>query len=170
MDDLEASCPAVLGGATLYSCSQSVFFATADGRALGTSRAFCAMISSITGVTEQVVGKPSLIGLRCAAQRLHVAPQELAVVGDDPELEMATARDADALAIAVTTGIHPADHSMALPQERRPHLTIAEAASSCAHPAPVTPPTSSSVCTGASASGPPSADPYAGAEPGPAPR
>ncbi|MCX4759694.1 HAD-IIA family hydrolase [Streptomyces sp. NBC_01275] len=124
MDDLEAACHAVFGGATLYSCSQSVFFATADGRALGTSRAICAMLSSITGVTERVVGKPSLIGLHCAAQRLGAAPQELAVVGDDPELEMAMARDADALAIAVTTGIHPADRYTSLPPEQSPHLTI----------------------------------------------
>ncbi|WP_330347079.1 HAD-IIA family hydrolase [Streptomyces sp. NBC_00582] len=124
MDDLEAACHAVFGGATLYSSSQSVFFASADGRALGTSRAICAMISSVTGVTEQIVGKPSLTGLRCAARRLGVDPRQLAVVGDDPELEMAMARRADALGIAVATGIHLADHSAALPLEQRPHLTV----------------------------------------------
>ncbi|MDX2936062.1 HAD-IIA family hydrolase [Streptomyces ipomoeae] len=124
MDDLEAACHAVFGGATLYSSSQSVFFASADGRALGTSRAICAMISSVTGTAEQIVGKPSLIGLRCAAQRLRAAPQDLAVVGDDPELEMAMAHHAGALAIAVATGIHPAGHYTALPPEQRPHLTL----------------------------------------------
>ncbi|MEU1177099.1 HAD family hydrolase [Streptomyces sp. NPDC005820] len=125
MDDLEAACHAVLGGATLYSSSQSVFFASAEGRALGTSRAICAMISSVTGVAEQVVGKPSLTGLRCAARRLGVDPRHLAVVGDDPELEMAMARRADALGIAVATGLHPADRSAALPPAQRPHLTVA---------------------------------------------
>ena len=124
MDDLEAACHAVFGGAVLYSSSQSVFFASADGRALGTSRAICAMISSVTGVTEQIVGKPSLTGLRCAARRLGVAPRDLAVVGDDPELEMAMARRADALGIAVTTGIHQPDRSPALPPDQRPHLTV----------------------------------------------
>ncbi|BBC29003.1 HAD hydrolase, family IIA [Streptomyces graminofaciens] len=103
MDDLEAACHAVFDGANLYSSSQSVFFASAEGRALGTSRAICAMISSVTGVAEQVVGKPSPIGLGCAAKRLGAAPHELSVVGDDPELEMAMARHADALTIAVTT-------------------------------------------------------------------
>jgi len=124
MDDLEAACHAVFDGAILYSSSQSVFFASADGRALGTSRAICAMISSVTGVTEQVVGKPSLTALRCAARRLGVAPQHLAVVGDDPELEMAMARHAGALGIAVTTGIHAANHFATLPTEQRPHLTV----------------------------------------------
>ncbi|GKQ39203.1 HAD hydrolase-like protein [Streptomyces sp. A012304] len=124
MDDLEAACHAVFHGASLYSCSQSVFFASAEGRALGTSRAICAMISSVTGVAEQVVGKPSLIGLGCAAKRLGTAPQALAVVGDDPELEMTMAHRADALAIAVTTGVHPADRYPALPPEQTPHLTL----------------------------------------------
>ncbi|MFF9778658.1 HAD-IIA family hydrolase [Streptomyces sp. NPDC013978] len=124
MDDLEAACHAVFAGATLYSSSQSVFFASAEGRALGTSRAICAMISSVTGVTEHIVGKPSMIALRCAAGRLRVAPEELAVVGDDPELEMVMARDAGALAIAVTTGIHPPDSYTALPPAQRPHLTL----------------------------------------------
>lgn len=124
MDDLEAACHAVFAGARLYSASQSVFFASANGRALGTSRAICAMISSITGVAEQVVGKPSLNALRCAAHRLRAAPEDLAVIGDDPELEMAMAHRGHALAIAVTTGIHAADHFTALPPEHSPHLTI----------------------------------------------
>ncbi|MEE1757799.1 HAD-IIA family hydrolase [Streptomyces sp. SP18BB07] len=124
MDDLEAACHAVFGGATLYSSSQSVFFASADGRALGTSRAICAMISSVTAITPQVVGKPSLIGLHCAARRLGAAAHDLAVVGDDPELEMAMASRAGALAIAVTTGIHPANHYTSLPPEQTPDLTL----------------------------------------------
>jgi phosphoglycolate phosphatase-like HAD superfamily hydrolase len=60
----------------------------------------------------------------CAAHRLRVAPEELAVIGDDPELEMAMAHRGHALAIAVTTGIHAADHFTALPPEQSPHLTI----------------------------------------------
>ena len=55
------------------------------------------MISSLAGVTEQIVGRPSLFGLRCAAKRLHAAPGDLAVVEDAPEPEMAMARRADAL-------------------------------------------------------------------------
>ncbi|MER6153956.1 HAD hydrolase-like protein [Streptomyces sp. NPDC001868] len=66
------------------------------------------------------MGKPSLIGLRCAAQRLDVAPQELAVVGDDPELEMAMAHAVGALAIAVGTGIHPTDRHTDLPPGAQP--------------------------------------------------
>nr|WP_238431881.1 HAD hydrolase-like protein [Streptomyces cavernae] len=70
------------------------------------------------------MGKRSLHALRCAARHLQVAPEELAVVGDDPELEMAMARRGDALAIAVATGIHATDRFTALPPEQSPHITI----------------------------------------------
>ena len=38
MPALEAACHAVWGGAELYSCSETPFFAVDGGRALGTSR------------------------------------------------------------------------------------------------------------------------------------
>jgi HAD superfamily hydrolase (TIGR01450 family) len=124
MDNLESACHAVFGGARLYSCSQSVFFATAEGTVLGTSRAICAMITSITGVREVVVGKPSLDALRCAAHRLGADPADLLVVGDDPELEMAMAHAGGALAVGVAGGVHPVDEFAALPPDRRPHFVI----------------------------------------------
>jgi HAD superfamily hydrolase (TIGR01450 family) len=124
MDDLESACHAVFRGARLYSCSQSVFFATAEGTVLGTSRAICAMITSITGVPEVVVGKPSLDALRCAADRIGADPADLVVVGDDPELEMAMAHAGGALAVGVAGGVHPVDEFAALPEGRRPHLVV----------------------------------------------
>jgi NagD protein len=105
MAALEAACHAVWDGASMYSCSQTAFFAVAGGRALGTSRAISAMIRSLTGCRVRVVGKPSLDALRSAAERLGVPATRLAVVGDDPELEVRMARRGRALAIAVGTGL-----------------------------------------------------------------
>jgi 4-nitrophenyl phosphatase len=124
MSALESACHAVWNGAALYSCSQSIFFATAGGRALGTSRAISAMIMSLTECAVEVVGKPSLHALRCAADRLGVSMPELAVVGDDPELEVPMAHRGDSLAIAVSTGIGGDDAFAALPEEGRPHLRL----------------------------------------------
>ena len=125
MDALEAACDAVWQGARLFSCSQSVFFATADGKALGTSRAISAMIRSITGCRLEVVGKPSVHALRSAARRLGVRPTELAVVGDDPELEVPMAHRGRALAVAVGTGVGTASAFARLPGGRQPHLMLA---------------------------------------------
>src|SRR5579864_2747164 len=124
MPALEAACQAVWGGAELYSCSQTPFFAVAGGRALGTSRAISAMIRSLTGCRLRVVGKPSLDALRGAAERLGALPSELAVVGDDPRLEVPMAHRGRALAIAVGTGLGAADAYDHLPASRQPHLHL----------------------------------------------
>jgi len=119
MPALEAACQAVWAGAELYSCSQTPFFAVDGGRALGTSRAITAMIRSLTGCGLRVVGKPSLDALRSAVDRLGVSPVRLAVVGDDPELEVPMAHRGRALAIAVGTGLGGTGADEGLPPSRR---------------------------------------------------
>jgi ribonucleotide monophosphatase NagD (HAD superfamily) len=125
MPALEAAVHAVWGGAALYSASQTPFFAAAGGRALGTSRAISAMITSLTGCRLTVTGKPSLEALRAAAARLGGVPlSSLAVVGDDPLLEVPMALRGKALAIAVDTGLAGADAYDHLPEAKRPHLHV----------------------------------------------
>ena len=124
MPALEAACHAVWDGAALYSASQTPFFAVDGGRALGTSRAISAMITSLTGCAVRVVGKPSLNALRIAAERLGTSPARLAVVGDDPALEVPMAHRGRALAIAVGTGLGAAASYDGLPVSRRPHLCV----------------------------------------------
>ena len=124
MPALEAACHAVWDGAALYSASQTPFFAVDGGRALGTSRAISAMITSLTGCAVRVVGKPSLDALRSAAERLGASPARLAVVGDDPQLEVPMAHRGRALAIAVQTGLGAAAAYDTLPVSRRPHLCV----------------------------------------------
>jgi len=124
MPALEAACHAVWAGAALFSASQTPFFAAANGRALGTSRAITAMIRSLTGCRLTVTGKPSIDALRAAATRLGVPPAEIAVVGDDPLLEVPMAHRGHALAIAVDTGLGDAAAYDHLPAARRPHLRL----------------------------------------------
>jgi 4-nitrophenyl phosphatase len=121
---LEAGCHAVWAGARLYSASQSLFFATAGGRSIGTSRAISAMIGSLTGVRARLVGKPSLAALRTAGARLGVPVGELVVVGDDPELEVPMAHRGSALAVAVSSGLGGPESYRHLPPDRQPHLHL----------------------------------------------
>jgi 4-nitrophenyl phosphatase len=124
MSALEAACYAVWNGARVYSCSQSLFFATAQGKALGTSRAISAMIRDLTGCRIHVIGKPALEALRCAGRRLGARTADLAVVGDDPSLEVPMALRGGSLAVAVNTGVGAADSFAHLPKVQRPHLTV----------------------------------------------
>jgi 4-nitrophenyl phosphatase len=121
---LEAACHAVWDGAELYSASQTPFFAVDGGRALGTSRAISAMIKSLTGCGIRLVGKPSLDALRSAADRLGVRAAELAVVGDDPQLEVPMAHRGRSLAIAVGSGLGGPGAYDDLPASRQPHLQL----------------------------------------------
>lgn len=124
MDHLEAAANAVWDGAAFYSASQSLFFASAEGRAIGTSRAICAVVTDLTGVRPTIVGKPSQHALRTAVHRLGVRPRELAVVGDDPELEVPMALDGGAFAVAVNSGTGHAGSFDHLETGRRPHLVV----------------------------------------------
>ena len=124
MSHLEAACEAVWSGSALYSASETPFFASAGGRALGTSRAICAMIRSITGCRLTVTGKPSRDALRAAAARLGVPAGDLVVVGDDPLLEVPMAHRGRALAVAVQTGLAGPGAYDHLPPEKRPHLHL----------------------------------------------
>jgi NagD protein len=123
-ESLEAAVEAVAGGAAYYSASQSPYFATSEGRSLGSSRAISAVVADLTGCAVTVVGKPSLVALEAAARRLGLAPSELAVVGDDPELEVPMAHKGGAFAVAVHTGIGHAESFTDLPAEVRPHLDL----------------------------------------------
>jgi 4-nitrophenyl phosphatase len=124
MPALETACQAVWDGAEMYSCSQTPFFAVAGGRAFGTSRAISAMVKSLTGCRVGLVGKPSLDALRGAAWRLGAKTAELAVVGDDPELEVPMAHRGRSLAIAVRTGLGGTGSYDGLSASRRPHLHV----------------------------------------------
>jgi len=124
VNEIEAAVYAVWSGAQLYSCSQSLFFASADGKTLGTSRLISAAISDITDARIHIVGKPSIDAIRSAARRLRLKTTELAVMGDDPGLEVAMAHRGKALAIAVHSGIGDAHDFRKLPAAQRPHIAV----------------------------------------------
>lgn len=124
MDEIEAACHSAWNGARLFCASMAPFFATRHGRALGSSRAISAMITSITGRRATPLGKPSKHVLRGAGAIIGCDPSELVVVGDDPELEIGMAIDSGALAVAVHTGIAGAEVFAALPRARRPQLSL----------------------------------------------
>lgn len=124
MTHLEAACHAVWNGAKVFSASQSLFFATATGHSIGTSRAMCAVIRDLTGARINVIGKPSMHALRSAAKRLKTKLENIAVIGDDAVLEIPMALRGKALAVAVNTGIGKADDYRKLAEKDRPHLFL----------------------------------------------
>ena len=126
MKDIETACQAIWRGAELCVASDVPFFATRQGRTIGYSFAITAAIRRLTHAPMTLTGKPSLRALRFVAKRLGVPMRALAVVGDDPIVEVLMARRGGATALAVTTGTTHRDDWQRQPRSRRPHAILTE--------------------------------------------
>ncbi|MFM1885008.1 MAG: hypothetical protein RL026_165 [Pseudomonadota bacterium] len=125
MRDIEAACEAIWQGARLYTASDVPFFASKHGRAMGYSYAIMGAIRRMTRAPMILTGKPSMHALSFVARKLGVPRTAVAVVGDDPAVEVIMARRGGALALAVTTGVHDAGMWAAEAGLRRPDAVLA---------------------------------------------
>jgi 4-nitrophenyl phosphatase len=121
MKDIEAACQAIWAGAKLYVASDVPFFATRQGRAMGYSYAIVGAIRRMTRAPMILTGKPSLHALRFVARKLGVPVRNVAVVGDDPAVEIIMARRGGATAFGVTTGVMKREDWERQTGKRRPH-------------------------------------------------
>ncbi|WP_321389480.1 HAD-IIA family hydrolase [Emcibacter sp.] len=125
--DLEAAVQAIWDGALLTTASDVPFFAAAGGRGLGTSFAINAMLKALTNTEALVLGKPSSEALKVAMSRMGlegVRPEEIVVVGDDPDLESKMANDFGALSVSVATGLYSTEDFAGQPADKRPGLIL----------------------------------------------
>jgi 4-nitrophenyl phosphatase len=128
MKDIEAAIHAIWKGAQLYVASDVPFFATTHGKTMGYSHAITAAVRKLTRAPMILVGKPSLHALRLVSKRLGVPMKRVAVIGDDPLVEMIMARRGGAMGFGVTTGMMTAESWAAQPPGRRPHRVVRELA------------------------------------------
>jgi 4-nitrophenyl phosphatase len=126
MKDIETACQAIWGGAQLCVASDVPFFATKQGRTIGYSFAITAAIRRLTRAPMTLTGKPSVRALRFVARRLGVPVRQLAVVGDDPVVEILMARRAGATALAVTTGTTRREEWARQTLTRQPHAILSD--------------------------------------------
>jgi HAD superfamily hydrolase (TIGR01450 family) len=124
MKDIEAACNAIWAGAKLYVASDVPFFATKHGRTMGYSYAIVGAIRRLTKARVLLTGKPSLHALRFAAKRLNLPVQDIAVVGDDPLVEIIMARRGGATAMGVVTGMTKIEGWARQPESHRPHHVL----------------------------------------------
>jgi 4-nitrophenyl phosphatase len=122
--DLEAAAQLLWAGVPLYATSVAPHFAGANGRLLGISGAIAAALHNATGVKATVFGKPEVAGLTDISGFLGIPAENMVVIGDDPNLEIAMARRAGAFAVGVTTGT--VDHAgfMASDPTLRAHVVL----------------------------------------------
>jgi HAD superfamily hydrolase (TIGR01450 family) len=124
---MERACQDLWAGAQLTTSSNVPFFATANGRSIGHSFAINASIRALTSKRARILGKPSRDAMACALRRMGLpasAGARTVVVGDDPALEMRLAKNAGAMGIAVTTGLHDRAALSLADKEERPDVVL----------------------------------------------
>ena len=125
--DLEAAVHDIWAGARAVTASHVPFFATSDGKGIGTSFAINSMIRALTGKRPRILGKPSRDGFFAALSGMGLARSaapEIVVVGDDPALEMRMANQVGAVSVGVATGLNSLDTLRGLPPRDRPLLAL----------------------------------------------
>jgi 4-nitrophenyl phosphatase len=122
--ELEAACKAAWNGAALFVTSNVSAYAVKGGRAVGVAGAVAAAITHVSGLQPTVTGKPAAEVMAVAAEMTGIAPDRMAVVGDDLRLEIAMARATGATGILVLTGTSKAAEAEALAAGDRPDLVV----------------------------------------------
>jgi 4-nitrophenyl phosphatase len=126
--DLESAVHDILAGAIAITASNVPFFATADGKGMGTSYAMNAVIRAYAGRFPKILGKPSREAFFTALAGMGLARKDapsIVVVGDDPALEMRMANQVGAISVGVATGLNDLAALNKLPARDRPMLALA---------------------------------------------
>ena len=129
--DLEAAVRDIWAGARAVTASHVPFFATREGRGLGSSFPMNVVLRAWTGKLPKILGKPSRECFYTALKLMGLprsAAADVVVVGDDPKLEMRMANKVGAISVGVATGLSSLKEMEALGPAERPQLALASVA------------------------------------------
>jgi NagD protein len=127
-DRLERGARAVLAGAPLLTASYQPAYAGANGPILSRGAMTAAAIAKASSTRPIVVGKPSRAALSAIADRLGAKTSELALIGDDVNMDIALGRMGGAHTILVRSGISGGIDLSSIPERRRPHEVVDDVA------------------------------------------
>jgi len=122
-DTLNGAFRSLHDGARLVAVHKNRCWRSPDGWTVDAG-AFVAALEYAARVEAELIGKPSPGFFRMAAKLLGRAPETLAIVGDDVEVDVAGGRAAGLTTWLVRTGKFDAARVEALPAERAPHHVI----------------------------------------------
>jgi 4-nitrophenyl phosphatase len=122
---LSVAMAAVAGGARLIATNADARYPTPAGFLPGAGAIVAALVTT-TGVTPEVIGKPSPAMFTAILDAAGVAPSESVVVGDNPDADVAGAHRAGCPAILVLTGVADSRAVALLDGERVPDAVAAD--------------------------------------------
>ena len=121
---LERAAHAVRRGARLLTGSYVPGFAGANGFVLSRGAMITAAIAKVSGARPKVVGKPSSAAVGELRTHFGRPTQELAVIGDDLDVDIRLGRMADAHTVLVRSGTSGAIDRGRVPARARPDAVI----------------------------------------------
>jgi HAD superfamily hydrolase (TIGR01450 family) len=124
LPSIERAARAVRRGAPLFTSSYVAGYAGANGMIFSRGAMITAAIAKVSGVRPRVLGKPSRAAVEALRARLGVPTRELAVVGDDLEMDIALGLMGGSETILVRSGISGAIDLSRVPERRRPKAVI----------------------------------------------
>jgi NagD protein len=124
LDEVERAARAVVRGAPLLTASYVRGYAGANGIIFSRGAMITAAIAKVTGARPRVLGKPSRAAVAEIEARLGVHSRDLAVVGDDIDLDIALGRLGRSRTVLVRSGISGQIELDRLPPRRRPDAAI----------------------------------------------
>ena len=110
---------AVADGANFIATNADARYPTAVGFLPGAG-SIVAALATATGVTPEVIGKPSPAMFQAILEAANVSGTEAVVIGDNPDADVVGAHRAGCAAILVLTGVADAALAATLDGERRP--------------------------------------------------
>jgi 4-nitrophenyl phosphatase len=122
---LAVAATAVAAGARLIATNADVRYPTAAGFLPGAG-AIVAALATTTGVTPEVIGKPSPAMFRAIIEAGGIPAAETVVIGDNPDADVVGARRAGCAAILVLTGVADAGTVANLRGEAVPHAVATD--------------------------------------------
>jgi NagD protein len=102
---LEDAAHAVIGGATFLAGNYARAYAGANGPILSRGAMAAAAIAHASATEPTVVGKPSRAAVQEVSARLGVPSADVAVIGDDVDMDIALGRLGDSRTVLVRSGI-----------------------------------------------------------------
>ncbi len=121
---LAVAMSAVAGGARLIATNADARYPTPSGFLPGAGAIVAALVTA-TGVTPEVIGKPSPAMFTAILEASGIGAADAVVVGDNPDADVAGAHRAGVAAILVLTGVADAAGAATLTGERRPEAVVA---------------------------------------------
>jgi HAD superfamily hydrolase (TIGR01450 family) len=121
---LERAARTVLGGARLLTGSFVPAYAGANGPIFSRGAMLTAALAKVTGARPIVVGKPSRAAVRTVGEQLGMSTSEVAVIGDDLDLDIALGRLGGSRTVLVRSGISGRLELDKVPERQRPDAVI----------------------------------------------